>query len=747
MKPARCPSRLLALTLVALPPASPRAEDEPPPLEVKGKRVEPGPKGRSTETVTRADIEEKQARSVPDALRSVPGVTIQQTSHGQASPFVRGLTGQRVLMLFDGFRLNHALFRQGPNQYLFTVDANSVEQARVVRGAASVVLGTDALGGAVMLAPREPRLEPGLEGVTPHARAEVRHATQDRERGGRVEADVQFGDSTAFLAGVGYRKADTLEAAGPIAGPEGNEPQSPCFDVNGVTTCTDREGTPPTTTGTRRLQHGTGFTEFAADARLVHQLAPGQRLTGAAYIYREYDAPRTDRCPPPEATSEECMIYEEQFRTHAYAKAQLAPGLGGLARLTAGLGFQRYHERRRLDRPLSFTTLGGRDDVDMFDAYLQGETATRTLGEHVRLKADYGLTGTREHVESTAWTIFTSGTTGVERVFPQDRGVYVDGSRFLQGGAWAQPSVTLFEDLTLRGGARVAFAEANARGDAETETTAVDSRWTMRVANVGAEWRIVAPLTLLAMVEQGVRPPNLDDLTARQATGRGYQLENPDLDPERSLSIEAGLRFDHGPARVEGWVYRVDIDDAMERRRAECPQGNFECGSNRAPLQLVNTAGTARIHGFEAMARLDLPAGVELSAGVAWAEGETDNPLTGLADQDADKKRVPMSRIAPLNGSVDAAWHPGTDGFYLGGALYWAAEQTELSYADTNDARIPKGGTPGFQRVDLRTGLRYPDRFAFSLLLENITDEPYRVHGSGVNGPGRGLTVNLEIMR
>ena len=733
-------------------PATPASSSPPPspelaPLEVKGRRPEVGPKGRAAQTVTRAELDEKQARSVPDALRSVPGVTIQQTSHGQASPFIRGLTGQRVLMLFDGFRLNHALFRQGPNQYLFTVDANSIERLRVVRGAASVLLGTDALGGAVMMTPREPRLESERTGLTVHPRAEVRHATQDHERGGRVEADVQLGERTGFLGGVGYRKADELEAGGPIAGPEGAEPQSPCFDVNGVTTCTDREGTPPTTTGARRIQHGTGFREFAADARLVHQLEAGQRLTAAAYVYREYDAPRTDRCPPPEATSEECMIYEEQYRTHVYGKAQLAPGLPGAARLTAGLGYQRYHERRRLDRPLSFTTLGGRDDVDMVDAYVHAETATRALGERARLKADYGLTGTREAVESKAWTIFTSSTTDAERVFPQDRGVYVDGSRFLQGGAWAEPTLTLYETLTLRGGARVAFAHAQAAGDPQTETTGVDARWTMRVANAGLEWRALEPLTLFLMAEQGVRPPNLDDLTARQATGRGYQLENPDLAPERSFSLETGARFDHGPALLELWVYQVDIDDAMERRRAECPASNFECGSNRAPLQLVNTAGTAVIRGFEAMARFDLPAGVALSAGVAWAEGETDNPLKGLAAQDADKKRVPLSRIAPLNGTADLVWHGPDDGLYLGGTLYWSARQTELSYADTNDARIPKGGTPGFERVDLRAGLRFPDRLSVSLLFENVLDEAYRIHGSGVNGPGRGLILNVEVMR
>ncbi|MCK6573912.1 TonB-dependent receptor [Myxococcota bacterium] len=751
--PGSTPAEASAPAYGSAPAGDPAPANAVPPaeaqvLEVKGRRPEPGPRGRGAQTVSRTEFEERQARSVPEALRAVPGVAIQQTSHGQASPYVRGLTGQRTVLQFDGFRLNHALFRQGPNQYLFTVDPATVERARVVRGSASVLLGSEAIGGAILLSPREPRLESGSDGLGFHPRLELRHATQDRERGGRAEFDVQFGPDTAVLAGLGARTLDLLEAGGPIEGPRGTEPQSPCFEVDGRTLCVDREGVPPPEAGPRRLQHGTGFDELTADARLVHALGGGDRLTAAAYVYRQYDAPRTDLCPPPEATAEECMQYDEQFRTHVYGKGQLSPGLDGLQKLTVGLGFQRYHEKRRLERPLSYTTLIGRDDVDMLEGYLQAETATLTLGTAaLRLRTDYGASATREAITSRAWTIFTSSTTGASTVFPQDRGVYLDESGFFQAGVYAQPSLTLYERVTLRGGARVGFARAEAPAEAESASAAVDQSWTMAVFNGGAEWRIFRTLTLLGAVEQGVRPPNLDDLTARQATGRGYQLENPALAPERALTVETGLRFERSRGLIEAWAFRTTIDGAMERRRATCPPGNFECGANRAPLQLVNTDGTAVVEGLEGLIQGRLPHGFAFGAGITYTRGESDNPMRGLADQVADRKRVPLSRIAPLNGNVDVSWHGPRDGLYVGATWWWAALQDELSYGDTIDARIPRGGTPGFDRFDVRAGLRIPDRFALSLVFENATDAAYRVHGSSINGPGRGLVVNVEFMR
>jgi len=71
-------------------------------------------------------IENRQVRTLAEALRELPGVMVQKTGHGQGSPYIRGFTGLRTLFLIDGIRLNNSTFREGPNQYWNTVDPFSV---------------------------------------------------------------------------------------------------------------------------------------------------------------------------------------------------------------------------------------------------------------------------------------------------------------------------------------------------------------------------------------------------------------------------------------------------------------------------------------------------------------------------------------------------------------------------------------------------------------------------------------------
>ena len=87
---------------------------------------------QSHDVVTEEEMAHRAAAVLPQALRDVPGVHVQQTTSGQGSPFVRGLTGQQVLHLINGVRFNNATFRPGANQYTALIDQDFAERVEVV---------------------------------------------------------------------------------------------------------------------------------------------------------------------------------------------------------------------------------------------------------------------------------------------------------------------------------------------------------------------------------------------------------------------------------------------------------------------------------------------------------------------------------------------------------------------------------------------------------------------------------------
>jgi iron complex outermembrane receptor protein/hemoglobin/transferrin/lactoferrin receptor protein len=276
----------------------------------------------------------------------------------------------------------------------------------------------------------------------------------------------------------------------------------------------------------------------------------------------------------------------------------------------------------------------------------------------------------------------------------------------------------------------------------------VDQDWGAAVGRAGAAVVAVPGWTLVANVDQGFRAPNLNDMTSRQQTGPGFQFENPDLQPERSLTTELGSIVDAGRFELGAWAYRTTIEDAMARRPAaddECP--NDDCRASWFRYKLVNLPGQAEILGAEGTALARLPGGVRLRATVAYAIGDGQNPAERPEDpaEAAEyEERVPLSRIPPLNGTVEAVWR-GAWGGYAGAGLRWATEQDRLAPQDQGDSRIPASGTPGFAVVDLRAGYRLERRIVLGAVLENLFDEAYRYHGSAVNGPGRGLVATAEL--
>lgn len=670
---------------------------------------------RAGTKVGREELEERLPRSAPDALRYEPGVFVQETAHSQASVFVRGRTGQQTVILFDDVKMNNSVWRQGPNQYFFTVDALTLKSVEVLRGSASTRYGSDAIGGVIHARPMEPEFsEDGNLLLRP--RGVFRWRSSDRERGGRAEIGASKGE-WGILGGVGYRVVDELEASGPVFSPlDGTLPEVPRFRPDG------------------RTQRGTGFDELTADLALVWKPNDSTRLKLAWYDYRQFDAPRTDACPPAYAPFNECFRYEEQFRDVLYLKWETSLSKA-VEDLVATASYQRQHERKAQDRPFALANEIGRDDVDTFGANLRANTDWFSVAGPWDLRLRYGIDGAYDRVSSASWLVFST----VDLVRERSRGLYIDGSTYASGGVWAEQESRLFDELILRAGGRLSHFSVQSPGDEESGTQALEQSWTPTSLNAGLEWWINPWLTALVNVEQGFRAPNLDDLTSRQQTGPGFQFENPGLEPERSLTTEMGVIANLPGFRLDLWAYRMGMENAMgraPRNTEECPPETPSCGSSWSRFQLVNLEGESEILGVEGGFKAELPYKLEVKATMSWARGE------GPSTEEGSSARVPLSRIPPLNGNAELAWR-FAPGAYVSAGTRWATKQDRLALQDQSDERIPRGGTPGFAVLDLRAGYRL-ERTLISASFENVLDVPYRYHGSSVNGAGRGVSVYFQ---
>ncbi|WP_158654723.1 MULTISPECIES: TonB-dependent receptor domain-containing protein [unclassified Helicobacter] len=103
--------------------------------------------------VTSEEILSRPIKDLGDAVQDVPGVYVEQTKTGQNQIYMRGLGSEYTLILIDGRRqnVNSAFNTNGFNgaHSSFMPPASMIERIEVIRGPASVVYGTDAMGGVI----------------------------------------------------------------------------------------------------------------------------------------------------------------------------------------------------------------------------------------------------------------------------------------------------------------------------------------------------------------------------------------------------------------------------------------------------------------------------------------------------------------------------------------------------------------------------------------------------------------------
>lgn len=106
--------------------------------------------GSSVTVVTRQDIDNRQQRTIPDVLASVPGLNIVQAG-GPGAPtsvFIRGTDANHTKVLVDGIDVSDPTTPNGSFNFAHLLTSD-IEQIEVLRGPQSGLYGSDAVGGVI----------------------------------------------------------------------------------------------------------------------------------------------------------------------------------------------------------------------------------------------------------------------------------------------------------------------------------------------------------------------------------------------------------------------------------------------------------------------------------------------------------------------------------------------------------------------------------------------------------------------
>jgi len=438
--------------------------------------------------------------SLARAIEELPGLRTLSTGEQIGKPVIRGLAGSRVLVLQNGLRLEDFSWsdEDGPS-----VDARLAERVEVIRGPASVLYGSDAVGGVINVLPADlPRADPGR--TVSHFRTELFGSTNNIEGGALLGAEVARGGLGASATVLGRTASDLHTPAGELP--------------------------------------NTGFSALNGEAAVGLSAAGGAvslrySRYGGEFKLLEAGGPGATGEPEEEEGGPERKLSDDRVRLDATRVV-------GRVRLEAKAQWQRHWIAENSDEAPA--PGGGTQEGRVFDLLLNTGTLDlllhHTLGS--RVTGTVGLSGMLQRNDSR----------GPEALVPDARirSGAVFGLEQLDAGRWR-----------VLAGARLDLRGLDADATPALNLPATSHDYTAATGDLGVVFRATSALALTANAGRAFRAPNLFELFANgpELGEARFTIGDSALGPETSFNLDVGLRWEGGPLRAELAAFRNHIDD------------------------------------------------------------------------------------------------------------------------------------------------------------------------------------------
>ena len=453
-------------------------------------------------------------------------------------------------------------------------------------------------------------------------------------------------------------------------------------------------------------QSPSGYNEYAFDTKIALVLKDNMQLTLVNQFLRQAHVPIYHKVVLENYKLNE---FEPQQRMLSYARLNIDRDTRLFNQVKLIASWQQGLEGRSTQKNGSSVLTKERDEINTL-----GFTADVTSKLSCIWTANSGIEIYHDRVGSTKNEIADSGSGSSV----QKRGLYPDNSKYGNYSIYTLHHFTLGKWI-MDGGIRFNTFQINVSdvtlGEIKISPEAL-------VFNAAAMYNFNPTHHAYATFSSGFRAPNIDDMGTLGIVDFRYEVPAYELDPEKSQNYELGYKLSLPKFYGAVATYYMNLDQLITRVKVE---GQIIDGYQVYKKENVEEA---YIKGVEAAMSWKVGSGWEVNGGISYTYGQS---IT---------KDEPLRRIPPLNGRLAGTY--SFRKFFTSAEFLFASRQDRLSQGDIDDNRIPDDGTPGWQVINLYGGCQL-DAVKFNAGIQNILNEDYRTHGSGINGVGRSAFLSI----
>jgi hemoglobin/transferrin/lactoferrin receptor protein len=646
---------------------------------------------RPVSVLQRRDLNELLPNTVADLFRDLPGLDVTGVGISQVRPQIRGQSGQRILMLNDGLRMNNTRRQRDFGELTALVDVSAIEQVEVVRGPASVLYGSDAIGGVVNIITKTPT-EEGFSGTGSYLFGDV-------ESQNRISARAS-GRTGAFSIQVGgmWREANSYEA------PAGEFGDISLANVVAVENSGVEDRTMDMRLGWDFTPTTSLFTKvenYAADNAGFGYVAPADYAPDEAEINIRYPKQRFTKFSTGFRARDMNSALADLFSLTAYGQDNERELVFG-AFFPFGQGLP----------PDAGVDLDNRNYTDIRTYGMRAEARKLVTGD---VLLTYGLDGFQDAAEGTdvnTSTVFGFGPPMVDvSEIPS-----MPKAEYLSVGAFMQAELDIGERVSVVGGGRFQNVSAESFATPLLDNTPESKSNTTGVWALNSIVEVTEHLDLVGSMGRGFRSPNLVELffEGSVAEAGAYQIVSEGLKAETSLNYDIGARYQMGSIFLEGFLFRNKVSDGIRGKPVTGPAGD-----------------TVQIDGFDAYQNVNVDEivlqGVELNADVRLLNGLGFGATYATLDaEDAFDPDNPIGESYSRKLTGRAGYHDPTGRFWGRWDIRYSGEQKDAVLSAGN----PLGTVlPSFRVQNVRAGVRLMEMGGVThglvMAVTNITNELY----------------------